>query len=53
MGFDARLAAAADPDFIASGNPGCLMQLGTGARQRGLRAEVLHPVELIDRALPA
>lgn len=42
---------AADPDFIASGNPGCLMQLATGAAARGLGAEVLHPVELLDRAL--
>ena len=42
--------AAADPDVIATGNPGCLMQLRAGAAQRGLRARVLHPVELLDRA---
>jgi glycolate oxidase iron-sulfur subunit len=42
--------AAVDPDFIASGNPGCLMQLRTGSQVAGLRAEVLHPVELLDRA---
>jgi glycolate oxidase iron-sulfur subunit len=42
--------ADADPDWIASGNPGCLMQLRAGARQRGLRAQVVHPVELLDRA---
>jgi glycolate oxidase iron-sulfur subunit len=42
--------AEADPDWIATGNPGCLMQLRTGARLRGLRAEVVHPVELLDRA---
>jgi Fe-S oxidoreductase len=42
--------AEADPDWIATGNPGCLMQLAAGARQRGLRAAVLHPVELLDRA---
>jgi len=42
--------AAADPDWIASGNPGCLMQLAAGAKQRGLRARVVHPIELIDRA---
>jgi glycolate oxidase iron-sulfur subunit len=39
--------AAADPDWIASGNPGCLMQLAAGARGRGLRARVVHPVELL------
>jgi len=42
--------AATDPDVIASGNPGCLMQLARGAATRGLRARVLHPVEILDRA---
>jgi glycolate oxidase iron-sulfur subunit len=42
--------AEADPDWIATGNPGCLMQLAAGARARGLRARVAHPVELLDRA---
>ncbi len=45
-----RSLAAADPDVIASGNPGCLMQLRAGARRLGLRAEVLHPITLLDRA---
>jgi glycolate oxidase iron-sulfur subunit len=42
--------AEADPDFIASGNPGCLMQLQVGVRAREMRARVLHPVELLDWA---
>jgi glycolate oxidase iron-sulfur subunit len=42
-----RALAAADPDWIASGNPGCLMQLAAGARSRGLHARVVHPVELL------
>jgi len=41
---------AADPDIIATGNPGCLMQLRAGAAARGLRARVVHPIELIDEA---
>jgi Fe-S oxidoreductase len=41
---------AADPDVIASGNPGCLMQLAQGAAERGLRARVLHPMTLLDEA---
>jgi Fe-S oxidoreductase len=45
-----RALAAADPDWIASGNPGCLMQLAVGASRAGLRARVVHPVELLDRA---
>jgi Fe-S oxidoreductase len=42
--------AAADPDVIASGNPGCLMQLAQGVAARGLRARVAHPMVLIDEA---
>jgi glycolate oxidase iron-sulfur subunit len=42
--------AAAAPDYIATGNPGCLMQLGAGAAARGLAAEVVHPIALLDRA---
>jgi glycolate oxidase iron-sulfur subunit len=42
--------AAADPDWIASGNPGCLMQLRSGAEASGLRARVVHPIELLDLA---
>jgi glycolate oxidase iron-sulfur subunit len=42
--------AAADPDVIATGNPGCLMQLRSGARARGMKAAVVHPVELLDAA---
>jgi Fe-S oxidoreductase len=42
--------AAADPDYIATGNPGCLMQLAAGARQRNLRAQLVHPIMLLDRA---
>jgi glycolate oxidase iron-sulfur subunit len=42
--------AAVDPEVIATGNPGCLLQLGWGIRRAGLRAEVLHPIELLDRA---
>ncbi len=43
--------AAADPDYIVTGNPGCLMQLAAGAHGRALRANVVHPIELLDRAL--
>jgi glycolate oxidase iron-sulfur subunit len=42
--------AEVDPDWIATGNPGCLMQLRAGVAQRRLRARVVHPVELLDRA---
>ncbi len=45
-----KAIAAADPDWIATGNPGCLMQLRSGASESGLRARVVHPIELLDRA---
>jgi glycolate oxidase iron-sulfur subunit len=45
-----RALAAVDPDVIASGNPGCLMQLRSGVARAGLRARVLHPIEILARA---
>jgi glycolate oxidase iron-sulfur subunit len=41
---------AADPDYVATGNPGCLMQLRGGVAAAGLSAAVVHPIELLDRA---
>jgi len=38
------------PDVLATGNPGCLMQLGAGLRAAGLRTVVRHPVELLDES---
>jgi glycolate oxidase iron-sulfur subunit len=48
-----RALAAADPDLVASGNPGCMMQLQAGLRRAGLRARVVHPIELLDEAYRA
>jgi glycolate oxidase iron-sulfur subunit len=42
--------AAADPDVVATGNPGCILQLRAGGARAGLRARVAHPVELLDEA---
>ena len=42
--------AAADPDLVATGNPGCLMQLRAGLAARGMRAQAVHPIDLLDRA---
>jgi len=39
------------PNVVASGNPGCLIQLSTALRRRGSRIRVLHTVELIDASL--
>jgi glycolate oxidase iron-sulfur subunit len=45
--------AAVDPDVVASGNPGCILQLRTGVARSGLRARVAHPIELLDEAYAA
>ncbi len=37
-------------EIIVTSNTGCHMQMIHGAQQRGLRAEVLHLVELLDRS---
>ena len=46
--LDALLAA--QPEVVATGNPGCLMQLRAGMLQRGSGARVAHPVQLLDEA---
>jgi glycolate oxidase iron-sulfur subunit len=35
-------------EFVATGNPGCLMQIGAGLRRTGSTAVAIHPVELLD-----
>jgi glycolate oxidase iron-sulfur subunit len=44
--------AAADPrlDIVATGNPGCLMQIGAGLTAAALPIRVAHPVELLDES---
>jgi glycolate oxidase iron-sulfur subunit len=43
---------ATGADYVASGCPGCQMQLSVGLKRRGLqrRMQVVHPVLLLDRA---
>jgi glycolate oxidase iron-sulfur subunit len=48
----ASLRTAA-PQVVATGNPGCLMQLGAGLAASGLSAAVRHPVELLDESYRA
>jgi glycolate oxidase iron-sulfur subunit len=43
-------AAAPAPEIVATGNPGCLMQIGAGVRAAGLAIRVVHPVELLDES---
>jgi glycolate oxidase iron-sulfur subunit len=43
----ANIAATHAP-LVATGNPGCLMQIGAGLRKAGMRARGVHPVDLLD-----
>ncbi len=45
--------AATGATIIATGNPGCMMQIALGARERGMDIEVVHPIQLIDEAYRA
>jgi glycolate oxidase iron-sulfur subunit len=40
-----------DAEVLATGNPGCMLQIAYGLRKAGLqRPRVVHPVELLDQA---
>jgi len=45
-----RAIAESGADVVATGNPGCLMQIGAGALLAGMDVAVRHPVELLDLA---
>jgi len=42
--------AASQAEYLASGCPGCQMQLNVGVRRTGLNVQVVHPVTLLDQA---
>jgi len=46
----AKLANIAETgaQFVVTGNPGCLMQIGAGLLRSGSRARAIHPVDLLD-----
>jgi glycolate oxidase iron-sulfur subunit len=48
--LDRKISALieAQPDLVATGNPGCIMQIGAGLRAAGSSISVAHPVELLD-----
>ena len=45
--------AATGASVIATGNPGCMMQISLGARERGMELDVVHPIQLVDEAYRA
>ena len=40
----------ARPELVATGNPGCLMQIGAGLLRSGSPIRAVHPVELLDES---
>ncbi|MDE3054009.1 MAG: (Fe-S)-binding protein, partial [Gemmatimonadota bacterium] len=50
-----KLAAIRDTGaaLVATGNPGCLMQIGAGLRRAGIACRAVHPVDLLDAAYAA
>jgi glycolate oxidase iron-sulfur subunit len=48
----AKAIASTGAAVVASGNPGCTMQLMAGLKDLGVDAEIVHPIELLDRAAP-
>jgi len=43
-----RHIASTGADWVATGNPGCLMQIGAGLRRAHARANAVHPIDLLD-----
>jgi glycolate oxidase iron-sulfur subunit len=42
-----------DPDVVVASNPGCLLHMARGARERGMNVEMLHLAQVLGRAYPA
>jgi Fe-S oxidoreductase len=47
----AEQLAATAPDIVATGNPGCLLQIAAGGRARAASWAVVHPIELVDASI--
>ncbi len=45
--------AESGAEWVATGNPGCLMQIGAGLLLSGATARVVHPVDLLDASYAA
>ena len=43
--------SALRPDFVATGNPGCMIQIAASAARQGLAWPVVHPIELVSASI--
>ena len=48
-----RNVADTGANWVATGNPGCMMQIGAGLIRAGSDARTVHPVELLDASYAA
>ena len=48
----ANIQATGAP-WVATGNPGCMMQIGAGMLRAGIPARTVHPVDLLDASYAA
>ncbi|HUZ78207.1 MAG TPA: heterodisulfide reductase-related iron-sulfur binding cluster [Chloroflexota bacterium] len=53
MAEKSAAAAATGAEMVVSANPGCMIQLAAGLRERGASTAVKHIVELLDEAYEA
>jgi len=47
----AAAVASAGAQVLATGNPGCRLQIAAGLARRGVTMPVLHPIELLDASI--
>ena len=45
--------ASVAPDVVVASNPGCLLHMARGAKQRGMDVAMLHLAEVLGRSYPA
>ena len=43
--------SALNPDVVATGNPGCTLQISTSGQAAGFQWPVVHPIEIIDASI--
>ncbi len=43
-----KYIADTDAEIIATGNPGCILQIQLGVQKHGLAMKVMHPIDLLD-----
>jgi glycolate oxidase iron-sulfur subunit len=47
----ARNIAAMSPDMIATGNPGCILQIASAGKALGYDWRIVHPIQLVDASI--